>query len=81
VNDLTLRSWDVPDTTATHVKLVVDDNQCTGQASFHGDQDNDPGVNADCVVGTGTHRNTEVHAAELQVRSDGPKVDGASKVG
>jgi extracellular elastinolytic metalloproteinase len=74
--DMTLRSWNVPDTKATHVKFVVVDNQCTGQASYHGDQDNDPNVNADCAAGTGTPRNTDVRAAELQVLSDKPKVEG-----
>jgi hypothetical protein len=49
---------------ATHVKFVVVANQCTGQPSYAGDQDNDPGNNADCNA---TVRATEVHAAELQV--------------
>jgi len=49
---------------ATHVKLVVTANQCTGQPSYNGDQDNDPTSNADC---TATLRGKEVHATELQV--------------
>jgi hypothetical protein len=49
---------------ATHVKFVVDANQCTGQPSYAGDQDNDPNNNADCPS---TARGTEVHANELQV--------------
>jgi len=49
---------------ATHVKFVVDANQCTGQPSYHGDQDNDPTNNADCLA---TARANEVHATELQV--------------
>lgn len=79
--DLILRLWNVPTTTATHVRFVVVDNQCTGQSSYHGDQDNDPNVNSDCrVVNPGTPflpRNTEVRAAELQVWSSKPEVDGA----
>jgi hypothetical protein len=79
--DLILRNWSVPTTTATHVRFVVRDNQCTGQASYHGDQDNDPQNNSDCRVGDpGTPyppRNTEVHAAELQVWSSKPDVEGA----
>jgi extracellular elastinolytic metalloproteinase len=79
--DLILRNWSVPTTTATHVRFVVRDNQCTGQRSFQGDQDNDPQNNSDCRVGDpGTPypaRNTEVHAAELQVWSSKPAVDGA----
>jgi extracellular elastinolytic metalloproteinase len=49
---------------ATHVKFVVAANQCTGQASYLGDQDNDPNNNADCAASV---RATEVHATELQV--------------
>src|SRR3954447_15974080 len=52
------------DPPATHVKFVVDTNQCTGQASYQGDQDNDPTNNADCLA---TVRASEVHATELQV--------------
>lgn len=79
--DLILRNWNVPTTTATHVRFVVVDNQCTGQASYHGDQDDDPNLNSDCrSVNPGTPflpRNTEVHAAELQVWSSKAVVDGA----
>ena len=79
--DLILRNWSVPTTTATHVRFVVRANQCTGQPSFQGDQDNDPLNNSDCRVGDpGTpypERGTEVHAAELQVWSSKPDVDGA----
>jgi extracellular elastinolytic metalloproteinase len=76
--DLTLRSWNVPTTAATHVKLVVVDNQCTGQDSYHGDQDNDPNNNSDCRVGQPPFvpRTTEVHASELQILSAQPTVDG-----
>ena len=49
---------------ATHVKFVVTANQCTGQPSYNGDQDNDPNNNADC---TASIRGKEVHATELQV--------------
>jgi len=81
VTDMNLRAWNVPNTTATHVRFVVRDNQCTGQESFHGDQDNDPANNSDCRVGNPTGfppRNTEVHAAELQVQSSKPSVIGAN---
>jgi len=49
---------------ATHVKFVVNTNQCTGQPSYNGDQDNDPNNNSDC---SSTLRAHEVHATELQV--------------
>ena len=48
VPNMTLRGWQLPPTTATHVKFVVATNQCTGQTSYQGDQDNDPANNADC---------------------------------
>jgi extracellular elastinolytic metalloproteinase len=80
--DQLLRSWSVPTTTATHVRLVVINNQCTGQPSFQGDQDNDPGHFSDCRTGSGPTfppRSNEVHAAELQVWSSKPVVIGAKK--
>ncbi len=39
-------------------------NQCTGQPSYQGDQDNDPNNNADCHASI---RANEVHVAEVQV--------------
>jgi extracellular elastinolytic metalloproteinase len=62
--DLALRSFDTSNQVATHVKIVVTSNQCTGQASYHGDQDNDPNNNADCNASI---RANEVHVAEVQV--------------
>jgi hypothetical protein len=79
--DMIIRNWNVPTTTATHVRLVVDDNQCTGQESFHGDQDNDPLNNSDCRVGDPPvlpPRNTQVTAAELQVDSSKAVVIGGN---
>ena len=52
---------------ATHVKLRVLHNQCTGTPAYQGDQDNDPNNNSDCV--SGSARDNEVRAAELQVFS------------
>jgi extracellular elastinolytic metalloproteinase len=57
----------------THVKFVVTNNQCTGQPSFHGDQDLDPGNNAECQTGI---RRSEVHAAEVEVFSSKATLDG-----
>jgi len=72
--DLTLRYFDTnPAVVATHIKFVVTNNQCTGQASYHGDQDNDPNNNADCNAST---RASEVHVAEVQVFGQNPTVDG-----
>ena len=58
---------------ATHVKFVVTNNQCTGQPSFQGDQDLDPGNNAECRTGI---RRSEVHTAEVEVFGSKPSVDG-----
>jgi extracellular elastinolytic metalloproteinase len=58
---------------ATHLKFVVTSNQCTGQASYHGDQDNDPNNNADCNASI---RASEVHVAEVQVFGQTATVDG-----
>ena len=71
---MTLRTWDLSDQLATHVRLVVLDNQCTGQPSYQGDQDNDPAVNADCLA---TARASEVHASELEVFGSEATVDGS----
>jgi hypothetical protein len=63
--DLIIRSFDVPRTRATHVRLRVLTNQCTGGPAYQGDQDNDPRVNSDCSAGSAQDDN--VRAAELQV--------------
>jgi uncharacterized repeat protein (TIGR01451 family) len=65
--DLILRAFDVKDTPATHVRLVVLQNQCTGTPEYRGEQDSDPTNTTDCVAGSA--REGEVHAAELQVYS------------
>jgi extracellular elastinolytic metalloproteinase len=71
--DLSPRYFDVSNSVATHVKFVVTNNQCTGQASYHGDQDNDPNNNADCNASV---RASEVHVAEVQVLGQNQTVDG-----
>jgi hypothetical protein len=72
--DLTLRYFDADhNVVGTHVKFVVRGNQCTGQASYHGDQDSDPANNADCL---GSVRANEVHVAEVEVFGQNATVDG-----
>ncbi|MDX6511874.1 MAG: extracellular elastinolytic metalloproteinase, partial [Gaiellaceae bacterium] len=39
--DLAFRKFDIPDTTASHVRLVVKTNQCIGTPAYAGEQDND----------------------------------------
>ncbi len=84
--DLALRSFTLPAAVkATHVRLVVVTNQCTGNPDFQGEQDADPSNGTDCQEGspgTGSTvqlagdlpqvvapRDNEVHVAELQVFS------------
>ncbi|HZA41763.1 MAG TPA: M36 family metallopeptidase, partial [Actinomycetota bacterium] len=73
--ELQLRAFDVDGSaSATHVKFIVLNNQCTGQPSFQGEQDQDPGNATDC---RGTVVAEQVRAAELQLLSSEAAVDGA----
>lgn len=77
--DLLLRSFALPTTTATHVKFVVLTNQCTGNPDFQGGPHYPEALDADCrdtAVGS-----SEVRAAELQLLTSQPVVDGAARVG
>ncbi|MDP9067784.1 MAG: M36 family metallopeptidase [Actinomycetota bacterium] len=67
---LILRSFDVPDTRATHVRLVVLTNQCTGVKEFKKEGDNDSTKKSSCLVGYPPAipgQGNIVRAAELQV--------------
>ena len=62
---LILREFDISTTKATHLRLVVKTNQCTGGPGFQGDQDADAINSTDCdsnSVATARF----VRAAELQ---------------
>ncbi len=63
--DLTLRSFDVPDTSAAYVRIVALENQCSGTPAYAGEQDNDPLNDTDCKAAS--DRDELVHAAELEV--------------
>ncbi|MPZ26048.1 MAG: hypothetical protein GEV12_06265 [Micromonosporaceae bacterium] len=77
--DLVLRSFPVRPTSATHVKLVVVANQCTGNPHYQSEQDDDPTrPSTDCRT-TSTGAN-EVRAAELQLLTSRARVDGATMV-
>ncbi len=70
--ELIMRSFDVPQTKATHVRLAVVTNQCTGGPAYQGDLDDDPANSTDCDETTLPGFNlqaTRVRAAELQVFS------------
>ncbi len=63
--DLQFKSYDVRDTSATHVQLRVLTNQCTGGPAYQDDPDADPANNSDCP--SGSEEDSVVRAAELQV--------------
>jgi extracellular elastinolytic metalloproteinase len=64
VTDLALRSFDVPATRATHLRLETVTTQCTGGPDFAGEQDDDPRSSTDCT--TASSAGDDVRAAELQ---------------
>jgi extracellular elastinolytic metalloproteinase len=85
--EINLRGFDLRGTERsnrfTHVRLVVLHNQCTGNTAYHGDQDNDPGMNSDCRTGSPPSfvpRGEDVRASELQLYSRGHHVEGATLV-
>jgi len=65
--DLILRGFTVPRVRATHLRFVVLSNQCTGQKSYHGDQDTDPTNETDCREGSS--QDDIVRTAEFQAFS------------
>ncbi|EKA60954.1 peptidase M36 fungalysin [Janibacter hoylei PVAS-1] len=48
--ELKMRSFDIPQTSATHVRLEVVANQCQGGEQFAGEQDGDPDNDTDCTT-------------------------------
>ncbi len=61
------------------MKFVVLTNQCTGNPDYHGEQHSDPlAPSPDCRE---TPIAEQVNAAELQLLSSKPRVDGATRVG
>ena len=75
--DLILRTFDVPDTAAVKVRLVVKTNQCTGGPDYQGEQDDDLLNITDCTLGA-LDVASEVSAAELQVFSSPSVVSSSS---
>ena len=45
-----MRSFDVPQTPATHLRFVVVANQCQGAPEYAGEQDEDPTNATDCAA-------------------------------
>ena len=48
--ELKMRSFDIPQTAATHLRVELVTNQCQGGPKFQGEQDNDPGNATDCTT-------------------------------
>jgi hypothetical protein len=62
--ELIIRSFDIPRTTATHLRFEVVTNQCTGAPDYAGEQDADPRANTDCS--TASSQALNVRVAEFQ---------------
>ena len=62
--ELTIRSFVIPNTKATHLQIEVLTNQCTGAPAYAGDQDDDPLNVTDCADGSVQDGNVRI--AELQ---------------
>jgi len=74
--DMLIKQFNVTVMKADHIRLVVKDNQCTGTAAYHGELDNDPSNNTDCV--TASDKDTMVRVAELQAMAGKPYASGGS---
>ncbi len=70
---LILRSFDISNTKATHLRFVVKTSQCTGGPNFQGEQDADPANATDCPS-AGPATTKFVRAAEFQAFSDDTSV-------
>jgi extracellular elastinolytic metalloproteinase len=66
--ELIMRSFSFREVRASHVRLVVVTNQCTGTPGYQGEQDADPANVTDCE--DGSTQDDNVRAAELQVFED-----------
>ncbi|MEU4561942.1 M36 family metallopeptidase [Actinoplanes sp. NPDC023936] len=62
--EVIVREFDIPDTTATHLRIEVVTNQCTGGPDYAGEQDADPRANTDCA--TASPQALNVRIAEFQ---------------
>ena len=70
---LILRDFEVPKFTATHLRLRVLTNQCTGGPAYQGEQDLDPAATTDCDTGVSAASERRfVRTAEIQAFSSDP---------
>jgi hypothetical protein len=77
--ELILRDFQVPKFKATHLRLVVLANQCTGGPAYQGEQDADPAATTDCdtnvSASTAASSRRFVRTAEIQAFTDDPTAD------
>jgi hypothetical protein len=66
--NMLIQQFEVDITKASHIRLVVLENQCIGNPQYRGEQDNDPSNNTDCVSASDQEQN--VRAAELQAMAE-----------
>ncbi|GHJ53386.1 hypothetical protein Nm8I071_26930 [Nonomuraea sp. TT08I-71] len=62
--ELIVRSFDIPRTKATHLRIEVMTNQCTGAPDYAGEQDADPRAATDCATASPQAQNVRI--AEFQ---------------
>ncbi|WP_433310898.1 M36 family metallopeptidase [Micromonospora chersina] len=62
--ELIVRSFDIPRTKATHLRIEVVTNQCTGAPDYAGEQDADPRAATDCATASPQAQNVRI--AEFQ---------------
>jgi extracellular elastinolytic metalloproteinase len=72
--NMIIKQFEVDIANASHIRLVVLDNQCTGNPAFRGEQDNDPSNATDCV--DASDQETRVRVAELQAMAEEPFAKG-----
>jgi extracellular elastinolytic metalloproteinase len=72
---LILREFTFSPIQATHLRLVIQNSQCTGGPDFQGEQDNDPNNATDCNE-AGSASTRFVRAAELQAFGQPSQVQG-----
>jgi len=72
--NLIIRTFDLPQpVTATHLRLVVLTNQCTGMPGIQTDSDNDPNNDSGCI--TGSTKDNDVRVTELEAFTAPPAPD------
>jgi extracellular elastinolytic metalloproteinase len=66
--DMLIKQFEVDIANASHIRLVVLENQCIGNEQYRGEQDNDPVNNTDCLSASDQEQNVRV--AELQAMAE-----------